>query len=647
MTFLNMKKNLIPMALLALAAVAPTNAKDVDPVVMTINGQKVTRSEFEYFYNKNNDEEVAEKKTFDEYVELFVNYKLKVQEALSRGIDTTQQYIDELKGYRDQLAEPYLQNDSWKQEAVQDILNNRKYEVHAAHILVALDEKASPKKVAEAQAKLDSIKMQIEAGASFDSIARIVSDDPSARQNGGDLGYFSVLQMVYPFEEAAFNTPVGQLAECRSQFGLHLLNIIDKRKADTEEVLVAHIMKMFDRSVPKQIAMKQTEAYIDSLYARLVTGEDFAKMAETSSEDSYTARNGGAYPWLNKRARFPQEWLDVAFSLKPGEISRPFATDYGWHIMKQLDRRAEAPTDSAALAELTTMVDRDPARKAHYRKLLEDKWMQEEGLKFNDKMLSNKNRNKVVMTIGKQKYTLQQYDDFCKAQYGDEASYVPQTTSVDAWKRAMITSYEDANLESKYEDFRHLYKEYHDGILLFDVAGGEVWDKASNDTVGLRNYFAAHRANYSWKEPHFKGAFIECADDELLVTALKKIYDHCSDIQECANQVRSVVLTDSILTPNPKQPRFHIVNGLYSPGDNNTVDRLELKLNVEAKAPRTNMPIQMTYGKVLADGPEEMEDVRSAVVADYQNELESQWCAKLREKFPVVLNQKELDKIRK
>ncbi len=641
-----MKKNLIPMALLALSAVSPIQAKDVDPVVMTINGQQVTRSEFEYFYNKNNDQDVAEQKSFDEYVELFVNYKLKVQEASSRGIDTTQQYIEELAGYRAQLAEPYLQNESWKKDAVQDIINNRKYEVHAAHILISLDENATPKQVAEAQAKLDSIKLEIAAGAKFDSLARVKSQDPSARQNGGDLGYFGVQQMVYPFEEAAFNTSVGQLAECRSQFGLHLLNIIDKRES-AGEVLVAHIMKMFSRNAPKQIEMQRTKPFIDSVYTLLQGGADFAKIAEQASEDSYTARNGGAYPWLNSSARFPQEWLDVAFALQPGEYSKPFATDFGWHIMKQLDRRKEAPADSASLAELEAIVDRDPSRKAHYLRLIEDKWMQEEGLKLNEKMLTNKNRSKVLMTIGKKKYTLQQFDDFCQATYGEEYSYVKQADALDAWKRAEINKYEDANLENKYEEFRQLYKEYHDGILLFDVAGGEVWDKASNDTVGLRNYFDAHRTNYDWKEPHFKGAFIECADDELLVTALKAIYDNCSDIQECANQVRARILTDSILTPNPKQPRFHIVNGLYSPGDNNTVDRLELKLNVTAKEPRANMPIQMTYGKVLATGPEEMEDVRSAVVTDYQNELETQWCEQLRAKFPVVINQKELDKIRK
>ena len=325
-----MKKTLIPLFFAAVSMAANMQAKDNDPVVITVNGQKVLRSEFEYFYNKNNDQDVAEEKTFDEYVDLFVNYKLKVQEALSRGIDTTQAYINELAGYRKQLAEPYLYNDSWKETAVQDILNNRAYEVHAAHILISLKEDATPQEVAAAQAKLDSIQMQLNAGAPFDSLARVASQDPSAVQNGGDLGYFSVLQMVYPFEEAAFNTPVGKVSQCRSKFGLHLLKVIDKRESKGE-VLVAHIMKMFPRGMAKQQAMQQSKAFIDSVYSRIEAGEDLAALAAKCSDDQYTAKNGGAYPWLNSSARFPQEWLDVAFGLKKGEVSRPFATDFGWH----------------------------------------------------------------------------------------------------------------------------------------------------------------------------------------------------------------------------------------------------------------------------------------------------------------------------
>ncbi len=638
-----MKKNLFAMAMLAVSCLS-VNAQGDDPVVMTINGQPVTRSEFEYFYHKNNDQDVVEQKSFDEYVELFVNYKLKVQEALSRGIDTTQAYKDELAGYRKQLAEPYLLNESWKEKALQEVLKNRQEEVHGAHILVRLDENASPKKVSEAYAKIDSIKMELQNGASFDSLARVKSEDPSAARNGGDLGYFGVMQMVYPFEKAAYETPVGEVAVLRSQFGVHLLKVIDRRAA-RPEVLVAHIMKMFPRTMPPQLAAAQTKPYIDSVYQVLQGGMPFAEVAASASEDQYTAQNGGAYPWLNSAAQFPEEWMSVAYALKKNEISAPFKTNFGWHIMKKLDERSPAVADSAMQEEMREMLTRDPARSASFRRQQEDQWMLEENMKVNEKALSAKKTNKVFITLGKQKYTVQDFNDWCQAQYGDEASFVPQKEAIDAYKRVLITAYEDEHLADKYADFRNLYKEYHDGILLFDVAGGEVWDKAAKDSIGLQKYFENHRAQYTWSQPHFKGAFIECADDEMLIAALKQIYDHNADIQACAEEVRAKVLTDSILTPNPKIPRFHIVNGLYAPGDNNTVDRERLHLQVQPNEPRPNMPVRMTYGRVIA-APESFEDVRTAVITDYQNELEQKWVAELRAKFPVVLNQKELDKLR-
>lgn len=638
-----MRKHLIAMTALA-TGVLSLGAKSNDAVVMTVGGQPVTSSEFEYFYTKNNDQDVIEQKTFDEYVDLFINYKLKVLEALSRGIDTTQAYKEELAGYRAQLEEPYLMPESWKDEAVQEVVQNRKTEIHAAHILIKLDENASPKAETEAYARLDSIRQELAAGADFDSLARIKSEDPSAKQNGGDLGYFSVLQMVYPFEQAAYATAVGETSVLRSSFGLHLLKVIDRRAAKPE-VLVAHIMKMFSRNVPPQIEAANTKPYIDSVYQALLSGKQFAEVAATASEDAYTARNGGAYGWINGSARFPKEWMDVAYGLKVGEMSKPFTTDFGWHIMLKLNERAEAPTDSASLEQLKMMVTRDPSRAAAYRKKLEELWMAEDGLKVNEKVLNGTKRNKVMMTIGQEKYTAAQYDQWCQEKYGEDFAYVKQADALDAYKHAMIAQYEATHLEEKYVDFRNLYKEYHDGILLFDVASKEVWNKATQDTAGLQKFFDDHRAQYAWSEPRFKGAFIECADDSVLVAALKAIYDHTPDIQECANQVRTKILPDSVLTPDPKQPRFHIVNGLYAPGDNNTVDRERLKLDVQATDPRATMPVRMTYGRVLY-APESVDDVRGKVISDYQDELEKAWVAQLRAKFDVKVNQKALDKLR-
>ena len=202
----------------------------------------------------------------------------------------------------------------------------------------------------------------------------------------------------------------------------------------------------------------------------------------------------------------------------------------------------------------------------------------------------------------------------------------------------------DAQLETESADFRNLYREYHDGLMLFDVSSKAVWDKASQDTLGLQNFFNEHRSNYAFDKPRFKGAFIECADDEALYNKLKDIYDHNEPIA-ASDVVRKEVLTDSILTPNPKAPRFHIVNGLFSEGDNACIDADRLHVEGATFTPKEKMPRVMTYGKVLTE-PDELADVRGAVVADYQTLLEDIWVEELRKKFDVKINWKELNKLR-
>ncbi len=202
----------------------------------------------------------------------------------------------------------------------------------------------------------------------------------------------------------------------------------------------------------------------------------------------------------------------------------------------------------------------------------------------------------------------------------------------------------DEHLEEREPDFRNIYREYHDGLMLFEVSNEAVWEKAQKDSVGQQRYFDQHRADFNYEKPKFKGAFIECADDSLLYTALKTIYDH-QDALEAADVVRQTILTDSILTPNPKAPRFHIINGIFSEGDNALVDVEQLKVAGASFTPREKMPKAMTYGRVIS-APESIDDVRGAVIADYQTELEKVWVAELRKKFDVKINQKQLEKLR-
>lgn len=474
-----MKQIILILLLLISCPLADAVAKVKDPIVMTVGNIKVPRSEFEAFYNKNSQITTDSTITFDNYVDMYITYKLKVAEAMSRGIDTTQTFRDEFENYRRQLVESFRDENYWKDSLINELVTRLPYELRASHILLNVPANASDSLDQATLAKIEDYRHNIEAGAPFDSLAREVSDCPS-KERGGDLGYFRLLQMVYPFEDAAYSTKVDSLTICRSKFGYHLIKVTGKKK----------------------ISMQNLNPIIKEVI------------------------DGG----------------------EPGE---------------------------ELLGQLRMAVEHDPDRIAKGKKMLEERW--------------------------------------------------PESEIV-------------ANPE-----YQALYKEYYDGIMLFNVANEEVWAKAESDTTGLKAYFEENRAKYKYDQPRFKGAFIECADDENLKRAMCDIYEN-NDMRKAAELVRATILKDSILTPNPHRPRFHIVNGVFKAGDNAAVDA---KLGIDREITlRADFPVQMVYGHVLNE-PETLEDVRETVVSDYLNVLEEAFVEKLKAKYKVKVNKKELGKINK
>lgn len=603
---LKMKATILSLvSLMALSALpqdlSAQKADKKDPVVFNIGGRDVRKSEFEYFYNKNNQLESLEDKSFDEYVDLFINYRLKVSEGYAQGVDTTQAYIEELAGYRKQLAEPYLTMAGWGDTLINQVYDRLKWEVKASHLLLTCD-KETPKQVVDSLYNVVlGYQHEVEAGASFDSLARNFSQDPSARMNAGDLGYFSALQMVYPFEQACFTTPVGETTIVRSSFGWHLIKVNDKRRTEGE-VMVAHIMKMNPQFPEDGIASPKQQ--IDSIYQVLKNGADFAEVCMATSDDQGTAANGGVYNWISRSARFPQEWLDAAFALKEkDEITAPFETPYGWHILKLVDKRTEIPHDSATDVRLKQQLMQDEDR----------------------------------MKAGQDAFLAQKRQELMQDK--------KLAKTVAQWSNEGLLNWLDKNLEDREPDFRNIYREYHDGLMLFEVSNKAVWEKAQLDSIGQEKFFEENRAKYAYEQPKFKGAFVECVDDSLLYSALSNIYEN-NDAIEAADLVRSTILTDSILTPNPQAPRFHILNGIFSRGDNDLVDVEQFRIEGATFTARERMPLTKTYGRVIT-APETVNDVRGAVIGDYQMALEKEWVAQLKEKFKVKINQKELDKLRR
>lgn len=649
-----MKKRSIVSVLILffISATANLSAQISDPVLMTINGKPVTRSEFEYIYNKNNTNNALDKKSLEEYVDLFVNFKLKVEEAKSQGIDTTSSFITELAGYRAQLTRPYLTDSKVEEEVVMDAYNRTKEEVEVSHILIRLSPEATPADTLKAWNLIQAVVKRLQK-EDFTKVAVDASEDPSVTKNKGYIGFISSFRTPYSFETAAYTTPVGSISKVvRTPFGYHVIKVISRRPSKGE-VLVAHIMKFGSRdNATDALRAKQM---IDSLYKRVLAGEDFGKLAAANSDDKNTALNGGQTPWFGS-GQMVIEFENAAFALKEiGAVSAPVQSQYGWHIIKLIDKKGLAPFEEMK-AELERKVKRDE-RAGFGQAAFVAKLKNMYGLKMNQvaiaeyyKLFLNKITidsaflanasllNKNVFTFGNRSVSQKEFTAYLKANPLSENT-TPESiiqNKIDAFVTATLLQYEDASLEEKYPDFRYLIQEYHDGILLFEVSNREVWDKASKDTEGLRKYFNSHRADYKWEKPHYKGYVILCKDEKTLKLAKTLVKRINSDSVE---NYLSKKLNDSI-------KYVKIEKGIFMQGENKVVDHFVFK-SKDKYDPAKDYPYAFVSGKMLKFTPQDYTDVRGLVTADYQEFLENEWMQKLKAKYPVVINNDVLSTIKK
>lgn len=566
-----------------------------DKVLLTINGEPVMLSEFLYIYEKNNQESSLEKKSMEEYLDLFINFKLKVTEAIAQGVDTTEAFAKELAGYRAQATPKYMQDD----EAIDSLVTlsyNRKANIRrAAHIAIQCPMDADSATLAAAEEKIQLARERVTTGVekkvkkgrkwitvrepeAFADVAREMTDDQNGKENGGELGWIEVFRFVYPFEEAVYNTPVGEVTPVfRSPYGLHIALVEEERPY--EEVHAAHIMKMMPRG--NNASAMDVKKQVDSLYQVVMAGADFAEVATANSDDKGSAMRGGDLGWFG-RGMMVQPFENITFAMNPGEMSEPFPTRFGWHFVKLYEKRAIQPLDSIR-QQLLAQVKRD----VRYQEA--------------EKSFIKKTR----------------------AEYNLPAEMTDEE----------VRAYADAHLEEKYPDLRNLVREYHDGILLFDVSLREVWDKANKDTEGLAAFFKANKKNYTWDEPRFKGYMIY-AKDEVSAKAAKQIVKTANP-DSVMSYIDQRINVDSVTY-------VRIEKGLWTKGKNGAVDKYGFKNKETDYTPTEEFPIVVPVGKVIK-APQEYTDVRGQVTTDYQDHLEKLWVASLREKYPVVVNEEVLE----
>ena len=584
-----MKKTILSIVL---ASASLLGIAQEDKVLMTINGEDIMASEFLYIYEKNNQETSLEKKTMDEYVDLFVNFKLKVTEAMAQGVDTTEAFKKELAGYRAQATPKYLQDNDAIDSLVVLSYNRMAKIRKASHIAVQCPMDADSATVAAAEAKINELRERVTVGLpkevkkgrkkvtvcepeGFAEVAVLYSEEPSAKQTKGALGWIQPFRYVYSFEDAVYTTPVGEVTPVfRSPYGFHIAQVEGER--DFEEVRASHIMKMtpmgdIQRMADAQVAM-------DSIYQLAIQDTtDFAALAQANSEDRGSAMRGGDLGWFGHGAMV-QPFEDITFDLEIGAISKPFQTRFGIHISKLHEKRGIQPLDSMR-AQILRQVQRD------------------QRMQIAEQSFINKTR----------------------------AAYNLPAEMSDA----DVKAYADAHLEEKYADLRNLVKEYHDGILLFDVSLREVWDKANQDTEGLAAYFKANKKNYTWEAPRYKGSIIY-AKNEVAAKAAKQIVKsaHPDSVLSYLNQRVNV---DSVMY-------VRVERGIWEAGKNSAVDKYGFKSKAAEYTPSEEFPIVVPVGKVIKS-PQEYTDERAKVTTDYQDYLEKAWIKTLREKYPVVINE--------
>ncbi len=470
-------------------------AQQEDKVLLTINNQPVYVSEFKTVYEKNLDQIKEEEKDIDKNLELFINYKLKLLDAYQLKLDTSKAYINELNSYKNQLMIPYLYDKDFKEKLLKQSYDRTLEEIRASHILITT-KKADSLAIKQ---KLKTIRERIEKGEPFEKLAKEFSDDPSVKVNGGDLGYFSAFRMVYQFEEAAYNTKIGTVSEpFKTRFGYHILKVTDKRKSKGE-FEVAHILIRDNEK-------EKNKQEIEAIYSALEKGKSFEEIAKTSSHDKGSAMNGGKLPKFGA-GRMVLPFENAVLKLKKeGDFSKPFKTQFGWHIVK-LIKKHPVKSFSEMKEELESRIRSSNRENLSTQKLisnLKKKYQTKEhnasysfinSIKKNKEIkFTERQKKEAIFTIEEKTIALNSF-----LNYIENKRYLDVHNLWEKFKNEEVLNYYKENLSSIYPEYKNTLQEYKDGLLLFDLMKLKIWDNSQKNASELEIFFKNNKKKYQEK----------------------------------------------------------------------------------------------------------------------------------------------------
>jgi peptidyl-prolyl cis-trans isomerase SurA len=638
-------------AYMLLLKVAFAQAPNYNPssILFTLADEKVTAGEFVKVYQKTNVSGEADfsEKSLRDYLDLYVNFRLKVKEARDMKMDTTAAVLNEFKTYRSKLTPSYMFDTS----LIRVAYNHMQTELHVEHILIKVDPNASPADTLKAYKRAMAWRKKLldkTKKVDFNQLAADSSGDPSAKDNRGDLGWITALQVIYPFENAAYNLKAGEISmPVHTQFGYHLIRVVDRRQSQGT-ITAAHLfIKVPQKATPDD--QEEAKKQIDSLYNLLKKGANWDDLVKANSQDKTTSANGGQLKPFTTGQMVP-EFEQAAFGLKnPGDISAPVKTKFGWHIIKLVDRKPIGSYDEMK-DDIKKRIENGPW-KDYAKQSFIDKRKVEYAFKeiptnkqtlfakidspvlkgmWNDSTVAKMKMNAPVFTLTDTKWvpeskTFTQMDlaDFIeKNQRKFMASKMTKEAILNnlynQFVTTSITNFEDARLEAKYPQFKDLMEEYMNGILLFDLASDKVWTKAVEDTTGLKAFYEQNKNNYMGQEKA-----------QVTTYTVK----NQADADKLAKYMSKNPSNQELLSKMNKKDTsaLKITTEEFEKGKSSEIEKLGWGQAGATYTVKTDSSIRLLkIDKIIPPAPKPLNEVKGYVVADYQESLEKQWIAELK-----------------
>jgi peptidyl-prolyl cis-trans isomerase SurA len=647
-----MKKTLF--TLVVVVSLATQSFGQTDPTLFSVNGKSVTVSEFNYIYSKTNGAKADfSKASITEYLDLYTKFKMKVARAKEMQLDTIPSLQEELAGYRRQLADSYLTDREVTDRLIREAHDRMQKDVKISHILVAIN----PKDTLTAWNKIQGIYKEMKGGATFESLVA-KSEDKNTNQNGGLIGYLTAMlpDGFYALENAMYEIPVGKTSGViRTPMGYHIVKVNDSRPA-RGEIEAAHILI---RKKKGGIDQNDAKRRIDSLYAAIQAKSDFDDLAVRFSEDENSAPKLG-YLGVFGIGRYEPIFEDAAFAIdRDGGFSTPVESTIGWHIIKRRERKGIAPFD-AFKSRLKAQIQREQryelARVAMVERIKKESGMTE-SIETRDRFIASldssfltyawrqptvSNTDK-MLTFGKDKaHSTSDFSDFLAENANKRINYAAQFNNnkndvamqlYRDFSNDKTLAYEETQLDKKYPDFRNLMREYEEGILLFEAIKQNVWDKASQDSVGLDKFYAANKTRYQWEE---RASVISYVVNDTLKPMMDKIKKFAAK-----NDAQKVLKKF-----NGKSEYIRFKEETIERSKAKTLDTPTIwKAGTIVEGGKEDMSTFRKIEKILPKSVKSLKEARGYVVADYQEFLEKEWMDDLTKRFKVETNENVLNSL--